>query len=419
MARLWFMWIIVALGVPFQFALQSAPNVMIDGVMQSLGINQAQLGFLTSAFFYTYLVFQIPAGILIDRYGVRRILSASIVLAALSCVGLALSPNFASATISRLLMGLVCAPCVPAIMSFSAQRFPPARFVLLAGLAESIGMLGGGLGEAILGHVVMCLGWRMTWLVTAALGLVIAALMLMLIYDARVTDNTDKKKPDTMPLVQGLACLINQPQVWLVVIYGGLIFAVLPALAGLWIVPLLEDLYDLPTNMAAMGSASIFFGTALGLPFWGTWSELMGKRKPVLWIATSLAVGLMALLAFGPTLSLGALYILLIGIGFVSAVYVLAFALVREQTPPCVRASAMGLTNMMSMVIGAPLLQPVLGWILDIQSQYPSLAQHQDHLVLRVMCAVLVLAWLFVFFIRETLNQREKQRETTFLREFH
>jgi MFS family permease len=404
------MWIIVALGVPFQFALQSAPNVMIAGIMQSLQINQARVGFLTSAFFYTYLIFQIPAGLLIDRYGVRRILSASVLLATMSCIGLAFSPNFASATASRLVMGLVCAPCVPAIMSFSAERFSPARFVLLAGLAESIGMLGGALGEAILGHWVMYLGWRMTWLATAALGLMIAALMLFLVDDA------DKKKritcganaSDTMPLFQALACLMNQPQVWLVVIYGGLIFAVLPALAGLWIVPILEDLYGLPTNMAALGSASIFFGTALGLPVWGAWSESMGKRKPVLWIATSLALGLMAILAFGPKLNWVLLYILLIGIGFVSAVYVLAFALVREQTPRCVRASAMGLTNMMSMVIGAPLLQPVLGWILDIQSQYPSLAQHQDRLVLRVMFVVLVLAWLFVFFIRETLNQREK-----------
>lgn len=400
-------WAIAALGVAFQFILQSTPNVMIPMLMQDLQIGEASIGFLTSNFFYTYLIFQIPAGLLIDRYGVQKVLSGSILLAAIACLLFATAEHTTLACFSRLMMGLVTAPCVPAVMSIAANRFPPQRFVILAGLAESIGMLGGALGEALLGSVVVTLGWRGTMESCAMVGVVLAILMYTLIRDkkAETVNQISASSTAFTDILRGFLQVIKCPQIWLIVFYAGLIFAILPALAGLWIVQALQDLYHLDLRIAVLGSSMIFLGTALGLPFWGWCSEKIGQRKPIMLVGTLLCLIFSSCFIYLSHLPIIVVFIALLLMGFVAAVYVLAFALVREQTPAPVRASAMGLTNMMSMIIGAPLLQPLIGVILDNTGAMHSSGasvQLAYHHALSSIIICLILAVILIFFIRET-----------------
>lgn len=401
-------WLVAALGVPFQFVLQSTPNVMIATLMQNLHISAANVGFLTSSFFYTYLLFQIPAGILIDRFGVRRVLSLSIFLAALACVLFATANHFYTANLSRLLMGFVTAPCVPAIMFVASKRFSPSQFVILAGMAESIGMMGGAVGEAILGDVVTFLGWRETMLGCAIVGFFIALLMFTIIRDSNNAFlQSEEKSTDLKSILIGFSCVMKDVQVWLIVFYAGLIFALLPALAGLWVVQTLQDLYRVKLSVAALGSSVIFLGTALGLPYWGWYSEKIGKRKPVMFAATLLSLSLTVSFIYWHHLPLPIVFAQLMLMGFVSAVYVLAFALVRERTSIKVRASAMGLTNMMSMIIGAPLLQPLIGIILEKFNV--GQAETAYHYALSSLVVCLLLALFLLFFIKETYCQEQVQ----------
>ncbi|OGO90134.1 MAG: hypothetical protein A3F10_07180 [Coxiella sp. RIFCSPHIGHO2_12_FULL_42_15] len=392
-------WMIAALGVPYQFVLQSTPNVMIPMLMQDLHISEASIGFLTSDFFYTYLLFQIPAGLLIDRFGVRVVLSGSLLLAAMACFLFASAHHFALASLSRLLMGLVTAPCVPAIMYVACNRFSPRHFVILAGLAESIGMLGGAVGEALLGEVVTGLGWRETMLTCTIVGVVVAFLMVFFIRDTESNSRGSTEGPSFKDILRGFLEVMQNPQIWFIVLFAGLIFALLPALAGLWIVQALQDLYHVNIKIAALGSSMLFLGTALGLPVWGFFSEKIQRRKPVMFFATMLSLLFTSGFIYWPHLPLVFVFLVLFLMGFMSAVYVLAFALVREHTSIQVRASAMGLTNMMSMIIGAPLLQPLIGVILDHHADHASFAYHRAFSSI-VLC--LILAILSLFFIRET-----------------
>lgn len=356
-------WLVAALGVPFQFVLQSTPNVMIVDLIHCLHVNETEIGFLTSSFFYTYLFFQIPAGMVVDRYGARIVLASSVLLGGLSCMLFAMADTLAAAELSRLLMGLVTAPCVPAVMYVAAKHFSTKKFTVLAGLAESIGMTGGAVGCPILGKVVALLGWRQTMMSAAIMGIGIACLMFALIRDKKEVAVEGPKQCLTQ-IVVGFGLALKNPQVWYIVLFGALTFAMLPALAGLWIVQTLQDLYRISLETATFGTFAMFFGTALGLPCWGMLSEYLRCRKPVLFIATlGNLLTSTSFIYFAPT-SVKYAFVELFIMGFFSAVYVLAFALVREQTRECIRASAMGLTNMMSMVIGGLILQPLMGAIL-------------------------------------------------------
>lgn len=411
-------WLVAALGVPFQFVLQSTPNVMIVNLLQDLHINEVSVGFLTSSFFYTYLLFQVPAGLIVDRYGARIVLSLSVFLGALACVQFALADTLSVAAVSRLIMGLVTAPCVPAVMYVAAKNFSPGKFVILAGLAESIGMTGGAVGEPILGEIVTHLGWRNTMLTCALVGIIIALLMFALIRD-RQGQLQEKKADDFKQIVVGFGRAMQNSQVWFIVLFGALIFAGLPALAGLWIVQALQDLHHVSLEVATFGSFAMFIGTAIGLPFWGWFSEKIRKRRPVMFIATAANLLITSSFIYLKGMSLAIVFIQLFFMGFVCAVYVLAFALVRERTNACIRASAMGLTNMMTMVIGGLILQPLIGAILKYykitgRHELQNMAQlnlgYQNALSSVLIC--LVLAFIVIFFIKETYCTSQVESES-------
>jgi MFS family permease len=399
-------WLVAALGVPYQFVLQSTPNVMIAKLMSVMHINESSVGFITSSFFYTYLLFQVPAGILIDRFGVRRVLSASIFFAAFACILFANSRYFVVADATRMLMGFVTAPCVPAIMYVASKRFSPSQFVILAGLAESIGMMGGAFGEAILGTVVTHIGWQETMTACGLFGFVVALLMFAIIRDTKTAILPSISAGQELKyILTGFKSVMKNSQIWLIVWWGGLIFAMLPALAGLWIVQVLQDLYGLKLAIAALGSSVMFMGTAIGLPFWGWFSERIKKRRPVMFIATTINIVLTCSFIYWRHIPLPIVFIQLTLMGFVSAVYVLAFALVRERTADCVRASAMGWTNMMTMLVGAPLLQPLIGGVLGLFHKHGDKAYSY---ALSSISICLVLALVLIFFIKETHCRQQK-----------
>ena len=158
--RAWLVFIIAALGIPYQFYLQSTPGVMVAGLYQSFGLNATQIGILTSCFFYTYLALQVPAGILVDAIGARRSLMLGIVGCVFGCALFAGAPNYSFAIAARLIMGLLASFFVPAAMVIAQSWHPVSRFALLAGLGESIGMAGGGCGEYAMCKEMAVIDWR-------------------------------------------------------------------------------------------------------------------------------------------------------------------------------------------------------------------------------------------------------------------
>src|SRR3989338_6717650 len=99
-------WMGGALFVMFQFMLQGAPSVMLHPLIVDLKTDVIGVGFLTSSFFYTYVFCQVPAGILVDRFGPRKCLIVGIFLLAASSFLFGLAHSLWMARLIRMLMGL-------------------------------------------------------------------------------------------------------------------------------------------------------------------------------------------------------------------------------------------------------------------------------------------------------------------------
>ena len=133
--------------------------------------------------------------------------------------------------------------------------------------------------------------------------------------------------------------------------------------AGLWGVPFLRQVHGLDPKAAAAITSILLVAWALGGPILGSWSERMGRRKPLYLAASVVALTGWIAIIFLP-LPLWALVLLLIPTGFASGNIIIGFAWAKESVPLRLVGTASGVCNM-GPLVGGMLLQPAVGWMLD------------------------------------------------------
>jgi ACS family glucarate transporter-like MFS transporter len=156
----------------------AAPEMMAD-----LGLSEIQWGWVMAAFTAGYTIFQFPGGVLGDRLGPRRVLTALVILWVLLTAVTSLVPASSASSAAlvigslmlvRFLVGVTHAPVFPVINTSVVRWFPPGRWALPQGLSSTGLTLGGAAGAIVVPLLVAELGWRPAFLIIAPLGLVVA-----------------------------------------------------------------------------------------------------------------------------------------------------------------------------------------------------------------------------------------------------
>jgi len=173
----WRAWAAFALAAGFfghEFVQRVSPSVVVGELMAEFAVGAAVFGSLTAFYFYAYAGMQIPVGMLMDRFGPRRLMALAGVGCAVGCVLFALAPTLWALSLGRFLVGATSAFGLIGAMTVAGQWFPPSRFALLSGLAMMLGMAGGMFGQAPLRLLVERLDWRPASLALAGGGVVLA-----------------------------------------------------------------------------------------------------------------------------------------------------------------------------------------------------------------------------------------------------
>jgi len=318
-----------ALGCAFfayGFVHRVAPSVMTGELMRDFSVGGSALGSLSAMYFYAYVVLQIPVGLLMDRYGPRKLMTAALLLCAIASVSMAISTTIWAASVSRLIIGGSVAFAFVGTLTILTRWLVPRRFALFAALLQSSGMLGAMLGQAPLRVAVEHYQWRSTLLGLGIAGLVLAIAAIF----------TIPKRSKTLSA--------STPAT----VHGGL-------------------------QAQSAGIASmVFMGWLLVAPFIGWLSDRLGRRKPVLVTGSIVSLAVLYLILNMPLQSpllMGALFFLQ-GAGGCSMV--VCFSVIREYNPHGNTSAALGMMN--TFVVGAgAVMQPLIGFALDSQWQGKSI----------------------------------------------
>ena len=353
-----------ALFVLFQMVLQTFPSVMREGLVVDLSLNDAGFGGLSSSFYYPYILLQIPAGIMVARFGARAVLitGAAICTVASFLFAMSQTANFAEAT--RILMGLGAAPTVVCALTLAAQWFPARLFPLLAALTEMAGMVGAAVGQEILGFIVEHSGWRTGMLLLSACSALLLVLIVLFIRNHTSGSGSEEHRPT----VADMRRLLTSPPILSAAVAGGLVSSAGMSFGMLWGVSYFQAHHQMSLTAASL-CASFYF--------WGCLPGMLGAA----WLCSRYrnAVQLLAVGAAGTTVALALILFVLHGqwplsvamfvLGVFNSTYALAFTMVKDESPDHLSGVAMGLTNMAIMGIGAMLFQPLIGILAHARGQ--------------------------------------------------
>src|SRR5439155_1030197 len=129
-------------GYYLSYVFRAVNAVLGPTLAQEFGLNATELGFLTGVYFFSFGLFQIPLGLLLDRFGPRRVNGALLVLAAGGGVAFAQAQSFEALVLARALIGLGVSACLMGSIQAFVLWFPPERTATMIALAYSMGGLG-------------------------------------------------------------------------------------------------------------------------------------------------------------------------------------------------------------------------------------------------------------------------------------
>jgi sugar phosphate permease len=365
----WIVWTVAVLYYLYEYVQRVAPSVMVNDLMQSFQVNASTLGNLSAIYFYVYACFQIPVGMLADRYGPKRPLLIACVICSIGGLFFSMANQLYIAQISRGLIGLGSAFGYICCLRLTINWFPKKYFALMCGLVNMVGAIGAVFGETIMSHLITALTWRNILLYLSLFGGVIALLILFFVKDFPY--KTQRMKPHSKhsltakPLLKHLFTIIKCPQVWFISFFVATIYCSFDTLASLWGGVYLEGAYGLPLTEAASIASIIFIGGVFGFPFFGyITSRLKDKNKVIMVAAALLALIASILLSFQPQ-SLWIVSVLFFILGFSAGALSTATELVKSQMPSEVSGLTIGVLNFTLVFVGA-LSQPLFGYLLQI-----------------------------------------------------
>src|SRR6266853_3775851 len=225
--RRWGIAMLLGLGVLVNYFDRVNLSVSRDALQDAFGISAVMFGYLSSAYNWSYALLQLPSGLLLDRFGVRRVGIVSTVIWSIASFAAAISGGIGALFASRLLLGIGEAPTFPAYAKATGYWFPKNERSLATAMFDSMAKFSSAIGIPILGLLLLHFGWRWNFAVTG----VISVLFLALFYAFYRNPSEDKllsgaereyilrggaQPEDRARAAKGapLAYLLRQRQVW-------------------------------------------------------------------------------------------------------------------------------------------------------------------------------------------------------------
>ncbi|MBY0530109.1 MAG: MFS transporter [Rhabdochlamydiaceae bacterium] len=364
--RAWIIWFLSAFFMFYKYALEVSPSVMTKTLMSTFEISGAQLGNFAATYFYAYLIMQIPAGLLLDKFGPRRVTTIAIALCALGGLIFAEAQTLLVAGIGRFLTGVGAAFGAVNCLKLIANWFPFKHFAFMTGLMMTVGMLGAVGGQAPLSAFIDALDWRLAMSYISYAGFILAALFALIVRDkAPDHKRTKQVSSSKMPLLEGLMKVLKNRQSWWLAAYSGFAFAPVMIFGGLWGVSFISEGYGLSSGLSAQTVSLIFIGFAVGAPVFGWFSDWIGRRNVVMFWGTLLATICISIVIYAPGVSQLMLTSTLFLFGFFISSFLLCFTMIREINLAALSATAIGFMNAFDALFGA-FSDPMTGKFLDM-----------------------------------------------------
>ncbi len=421
----WIIWSIAGLFYFYEIILRMVPGIMTGELMREFHITATQLGVFTAAYYLSYTLMQIPAGLIVDRFSIRHTMLVAILLCISGFLIVHVSRLLGFAEAGRFIIGLGSAFAYISALKAASIWLSKKHFGLASCIVDSLGMIGGVFTDIVLVRMNIGSGYQSSIIFLLITGLVVAGLIFFIFRSApphhhgRFGDHTIIR--DKTHVIDKLKLIVKNPQMWLIGIVGCLFYLPSSVIGDVWGLPYLRTVYHFSVKESAMLMATLFAGWTLVGPFLGALSDKLERRCLPIKISLLIDAILFSIIIFAPLLTKhllphSVLYVMFFLIGVVTGTHPLVFALAKENFPLKIAGTVIAATNTLIM-LGGLLFQPLVGFLLDFSSHgeghygghFGAHYTASDYsFALSIIPISLIISIFIMFFVKETGFQLSK-----------
>ena len=361
-------WVVLVVFLPFSggyflsYLFRSLNAVIAPQLIAEVGLSAGDLGLLTAAYFLAFAAFQVPLGMLLDRFGPRRVQACLLLSAAVGAFVFSIGDSRETLALGRALIGLGVAGGLMSSLKAINLWFPPARWPLVNGCFLGIGGLGAIAATEPVEFLLHYTDWRdiFAWLSAITVG--VASVIFLVVPERGHGVQTTR----LIDQLQGLGRVYADRLFWRLAPVSVASAAANMAIQGLWAGPWFKDVagFDRPDVAASLFILAVWM--TVGFVAGGVVADLLGR----------LGVSLITVMAWGLALFLASQVVVVfelaptaiwpwIVFGLMSNAMVFAFPLLNRHFPLELGGRANTGLNVL-IFSGAFLAQAAIGWIIDL-----------------------------------------------------
>ena len=403
----WLFFSLAGIFFLYEFFCRASFGSMNTIFSHDLHLDALTVSSISSAYFLAYSLMQLPVGVMIDHYGVRRVGTFAIIVTALGALLFSFATTAFVAWIGRFAIGLGSAFAFAMMFKIILDWFPHQHLGVMGGMTQILGMIGPILAGApfVLMLIATDNNWRFIFHIVFAVGCILALLFFLFVKDKskpeRQVSNRSLDAENVITIKEKLIMLVKIKQVWLIAIFAFFVYPAVEVVGSMSGVSYLEHFFSQTVSASAV--SFVWLGLGLGSPFVGLISDRLGNRKKVLLVCAIFGVIISLLLNWLSIDSYVIFSILMFLLGVAAGAQTLSFAVMIENVPASLTATAVGFNNMF-VLLGAWAAQNVTGLVLSHFSKVGELISiHGYQLALTFGCTL----FFAVAFVIGLLTVRE------------
>ncbi len=338
----WSIWILASLFYAYQYILRVMPSIMLDDIMNQFHISSALFGQFSGLYYIGYSLMHLPIGIMLDRFGPKKVMTGSILVSVVGLMPLIFSTYWLYPIVGRVLIGMGSSAAILGVFKIVRMAFSEARFARMLSVSVTIGLIGAIYGGGPLSYMCNILGYQAVIQIFALLGVLLAFITYFVVPNVET--------PSQRSVLSDVKQVLSNQKVILTCFFAGLMVGPLEGFADVWSAVFLRQVYGFETTISASLPSVIFMGMCFGAPLLSLIAERIGYLRAIIGSGFLMALSFAALLMIKlPSFVLGFSFVL---IGIASAYQILAIYKASTYVKEEVAGLTTALANMIIMIFG-------------------------------------------------------------------